>query len=85
MARAKKVKGGGGETDFGHDRTMLAVFRERVLRLWCRTLRRRSNRHRVTWARMHRLVGRWLPNPRILHPYPAERLCVITRGRSPAR
>lgn len=65
--------------------TMLAVFREKVLRLWCRTLRRRSNRHRVTWARMYRLAGRWLPNPRIFHPYPAERLCVITRGRSPVR
>jgi RNA-directed DNA polymerase len=85
MARAKKVKGGGGEPDFGHDGAMFVVFRERVLRLWFRTLRRRSNRHRVTWVRMYRLAGRWLPNPRIFHPDPAERLCVIARGRSPVR
>jgi hypothetical protein len=28
MARAKKVKGGGGEPDFGHEGAMLVVFRE---------------------------------------------------------
>jgi hypothetical protein len=30
MARTKKAKGGGGETDFDHDGAMLAVFREGV-------------------------------------------------------
>ena len=30
------------------------------------------------WDRMARLAKRWLPLPRILHPYPSQRLCVIT-------
>ena len=64
---------------------MLDAFRQKIIRLWCRTLRRRSQRHRLTWRRMFRLAMRWLPSPRILHPYPSRRLCVITRGRSPVR
>jgi hypothetical protein len=63
MVRAKKVRGDGGEPDSGHNGAMLAAFRKKVLRLWCRTLRRRSNQHPVTWARMYRLADRWLPNP----------------------
>jgi group II intron reverse transcriptase/maturase len=48
----------------------LDVFRERVTRLWRRTLLCRSQTHRVNWERMHRLTARWLPKPRVLHPYP---------------
>jgi len=48
----------------------LDVFRERVTRLWRRTLLCRSQKHRVNWDRMHRLAVRWLPKPRVLHPYP---------------
>jgi RNA-directed DNA polymerase len=62
------LRQGRSKPTFGRNGAMLAVFREGVLRLWCRTLRRRSNRHRVTWAGTYRLTGRWLPNPRILHP-----------------
>ena len=54
----------------------LAAFRRRVGRLWYRALRRRSHKTRITWERMHRLIARWLPEPRILHPYPWERLRV---------
>jgi hypothetical protein len=54
----------------------LGVFRERVTRLWRRTLRDRSQTHRVTWTRMHRLAVRWLPQPRVLHPYPEDRFAV---------
>lgn len=64
---------------------MLRVFRDRILRAWCHTLRRRSQRHRTSWQRMYRLETRWLPAPHILHPYPAQRLRVMTRGRSPVR
>ena len=60
-------------------------FRERILRSWCRTLRRRSQRHRLTWQRMYHLATQWLPAPPIRHPSPAPRLCVITQGRSPVR
>ena len=58
--------------------SLLHVFREGILRSWCRTLRRRSQRHRITWKRMYKLAWQWLPQPRILHPYPAQRLCVTT-------
>ena len=63
----------------------LKTFRTAVTRLWHRALRRRSQKARVTWKRMTRLVDQWLPPPRILHPYPEQRLFVMTRGRSPVR
>jgi group II intron reverse transcriptase/maturase len=56
----------------------LTRFRYAVVDLWYRTLRRRSQRTRLTWARMKRLVARHLPTPRIVHPYPWERLRVTT-------
>jgi RNA-directed DNA polymerase len=55
----------------------LTSFRRQVVRLWFRTLRRRSQKSSLTWERMHRLQ-RWLPQPRIVHPHPQERLCVST-------
>jgi group II intron reverse transcriptase/maturase len=51
----------------------LRTFRERVTRLWRWTLRRRGQRRRVNWARMHRLAERWIPRPRVLHPDPERR------------
>jgi len=65
--------------------SLLSVFRETIMRCWCQTLRRRSRRHRMTWQRMYALAEQWLPKPHILHPYPAQRLRVTTRGRSPVR
>ena len=53
------------------------AFRRQVVRLWFRTLRRRSQKTRLTWDRMVRLQ-RWLPQPRVVHPYPEERLRVRT-------
>jgi hypothetical protein len=61
----------------GNARTLWA-FRFQVGRLWFRTLRRRSQRHRLKWSRMIRLIDRWLPRPRILHAYPEQRLRVTT-------
>ena len=63
----------------------LNVFRYRILLMWKQTLSRRSQKGRINWARMNRYATRWLPNPRILHPYPNQRLRVTTRGRSPVR
>ena len=54
----------------------LRSFRDAVIRLWQRTLSRRSQRGRVTWDRMAPLVQRWLPKARIRHPYPSDRLRV---------
>ena len=60
------------------NRPALFTFCFQVGRLWYRTLRRRSQTARITWARMRRLIGRWLPSARITHPYPLRRLGVVT-------
>ncbi|MBW1695770.1 MAG: group II intron reverse transcriptase/maturase [Deltaproteobacteria bacterium] len=54
-------------------------------RMWHKALLRRSQRHRLNWKRMSRLINRWLPRPRICHSYPDLSLYVTTRGRSPVR
>ena len=54
----------------------MVVFRHHVTDLWRRTLRRRSQRDRMTWERMTRLVDDWLPKPLILHPWPSDRFAV---------
>jgi group II intron reverse transcriptase/maturase len=51
----------------------LRTFHEQVARAWLTALRRRSQRHRLTWDRFHNVVNRFLPRPRILHPYPEAR------------
>jgi group II intron reverse transcriptase/maturase len=61
------------------------AFRYYLSHLWYRALRRRSQRYRLNWERMDRLIGRWFPRPRIYHPYPDFSLYVNTRGRSPVR
>jgi len=63
----------------------LGVFRTQLIRAWLHALRRRSQRHRMTWKRMAALAARWLPGPRILHPWPEIRFDAKTRGRSPVR
>ena len=64
----------------------MAAFRRRVIALWRQALRRRSDKkQRITWGYVSKLADRWLPLPRIVHPYPSMRLCVSTRGRSPVR
>ena len=60
-------------------------FRTQVARLWCASLRRRSQRHRWTWARYARLVERWLPPALISHPWPTDRFRANIHGRSPVR
>ena len=56
----------------------LLVFRKEVGRLWYQVLRRRSQKHRLTWDRMKRLISRWFPPARVCHPYPLVRVGVIT-------
>jgi RNA-directed DNA polymerase len=63
----------------------ISAFHRQLGRLWRRALRRRSQRHRLNWRRMERLVARWLPPARIRHPYPEVRFDARTRGRSPVR
>jgi len=54
----------------------LSAFRHYVTDLWRRTLRRRSQKDGFTWERMTKLVDVWLPQPRILHPWPDVRFDV---------
>jgi group II intron reverse transcriptase/maturase len=56
------------------NRPALNAFRNAAFRLWMQVLRRRSQTHRVTGERQTRLSRRWLPYPRIFHPYPDVRL-----------
>jgi len=51
----------------------LAIFRKRVRALWWHNLRRRSQQRHFSWTRMMALGERWLPQPCVLHPYPAVR------------
>src|SRR5499427_1350012 len=54
----------------------LHVFRHHVTNLWRRTLKQRSQKDGMTWARMTQLVNDWLPKPIILHPWPSDRFAV---------
>ena len=54
----------------------LSVFRNRIIHLWLRTLRRRSQRTDMSWSRMIKLADDWLPKPKILHPWPRDRFAV---------
>jgi group II intron reverse transcriptase/maturase len=51
----------------------LGTFRERLKRLWRRQLLHRSQRHHRRPSRLARLADRWLPQPRVLHPWPTQR------------
>jgi RNA-directed DNA polymerase len=54
--------------------TRLQQFRDAIQDMWLRALRRRSQRgRRMTWDRFSKLSRRWLPTPKILHPYPNVR------------
>jgi RNA-directed DNA polymerase len=63
----------------------VTTFRSQVTRHWYKALRRRSQRTRLTWTRMHRLATRWLPPARMKHPFPSVRFDARTQGRSPVR
>jgi group II intron reverse transcriptase/maturase len=54
----------------------LHVFRHHAIDLWRRTIRRRSQKDRITWTRMTKLADAWLPKPTILHPWPSVRFAV---------
>jgi hypothetical protein len=59
----------------------LGTFRTQIAKLWYKTLRRRSQRTRMTWERMAKIAAFWLPPARILHPWPEQRFAVMTQGR----
>jgi hypothetical protein len=63
----------------------LQAFRAGVVFNWQRALSRRSQKGHVPWKDMWRIADRWLPQPRILHPWPTVRFDARTRARSPVR
>jgi len=54
----------------------LGAFLHYVKRIWRWTLRRRSQKDRLTWDRIARLADDLLPKPKILHPWPHQRFAV---------
>ena len=60
------------------NRPSIAVFRKGVCWLWRKVLKCRSQKHRLNWDRMKRLISRWLPTVYVCHPHPLVRLGVIT-------
>lgn len=64
----------------------LGSFRLEVTKRWYRSLCRRSHKKRITWSKMNLHARRWLPVPKVQHPYPEERFfAAITQGKSPVR
>ena len=51
----------------------LRIFKLRVCRLWQSVLVRRSQRAQMRWERFTPVLNRWIPPPRVLHPYPDAR------------
>jgi len=51
----------------------LQIFERRIRWLWRNVLIRRSQRARVGWDRLNPFLNRWIPSPRVLHPYPSTR------------
>ena len=49
------------------------AFRQSVQWLWWKTLKRRSQKHNLSWQRMEYLSNKWLPPVRVYHPYPLMR------------
>ena len=60
-------------------------FYRHVTWYWYRALRRRSQTSKLTWEKMKRLIGSWLPPARLRHPLPDVRFRVMTQGKSPVR
>jgi RNA-directed DNA polymerase len=63
----------------------VTAFRDQIRWHWIQALRRRSQRHRMTWERYSRIEKKWLPPARIVRPHPSVALAARTRGRSPVR
>ncbi len=60
------------------------AFRTQVTRHWLKALRRRSQKSRLTWARMNRIATRWLPPARVMHPFPQVRFAATHPRQEPS-
>src|SRR3954447_3602681 len=51
----------------------LNMFRRETARSWLQALRRRSQRHRLSWERIGPIVDHWFPRVQVLHEHPNDR------------
>lgn len=58
------------------NRVRMNAFRCHVMKLWHRTLRRRSQKDFTSWERIRKLAADYLPPARTLHPWPTDRFAV---------
>jgi group II intron reverse transcriptase/maturase len=58
----------------------IGAFRHHVVALWRCSLSRRSQRGAITWQRIKQIADDWLPQPKILHPWPQQR-CAVRHSR----
>jgi len=56
-----------------------------VSQYWLKSIRRRSQRHAMTWEKFSAIKNYFFPPVKILHPLPLHRFDARTRGRSPVR
>jgi len=60
-------------------------FCNQVRWLWLKSLKRRSQKAHLSWERFRRLVDRFFPPIKVLHPLPCHRFDAKTLGKSPVR
>lgn len=63
----------------------ISAFRYHVIPMWLKSLRRRSQRHRMRWGRMNRIIDAWIPPAVIPHPWPNNASTSDIRGKSRVR
>lgn len=58
-----------------YNHPMLGAFRRGVIRHWNKSLRKRSQKWRswLNWKPFYNFVDKWIPRPKILHPWPNQR------------
>ena len=54
----------------------ITAFRHHLVDRWLHAIRRRGQKHRLAWPRMKVIANRYLPYPRIRHPWPEQRFLV---------
>ena len=54
----------------------IRAFRHHLVDRWLHAIRRRGQKHRLAWPRMKVIANRYLPHPRIKHPWPEQRFLV---------
>lgn len=54
----------------------LNQFRTEICRAWLKALRRRGQRHPISWQKLSRAIKLFIPSVRVIHPYPNQRLRV---------